>query len=63
MKHTDVNLTVQGLMLHTGEQLYYLIISIYVYEILLTIERHFQQLSRLQQVCITQYAVLKCVTS
>ena len=50
-------------MLHTGEQLYYLIISIYVYEILLTTERHFQRLSRLQQVCITQYAVLKCVTS
>ena len=30
---------------------------------LLTTERHFQWLSRLQQVCIDQYAVLECVTS
>ena len=54
MKHTDINLTVQGLLPYTGEQL---IVSIYVYEILLIIERHFQRLSRLQQVCINQYAV------
>ena len=63
MKHTDINLIVQGLLPYTGEQLYYVIVSIYVYEILLTIERHFQRLSRLQQVCINQYAVLKCVAS
>ena len=63
MKHTDINLTVQGLLPYTGEQLYYVIVSIYVHEILLTIERHFQRLSRLQKVCINQYAVLECVTS
>ena len=63
IKHTDTNLTVQGLLPYTGEQLYYLTVSIYVYEILLTIERHFQRLLRLQQVCINQYAVLECVTS
>ena len=33
MKHTDINLTVQGLLPYTGEQLSYLIISIYVYKI------------------------------
>ena len=38
MKHTDINLTVQGLLPYTGEQS---IVSIYVYEILLTIEIHF----------------------
>ena len=54
MKHIDIILTVQGLLPNTGEQLYYVIISFYVYEILLTIERHFQQLSRVQQVCINQ---------
>ena len=60
MKHTYINLTVQGLLPYTGEQSSYLF---YVYEILLTLERHFQRLSRLQQVCIDQYTLLECVTS
>ena len=33
MKHADINLTVQGLLPYTGERLYYVIVSIYVYEI------------------------------
>ena len=33
MKHTDINLTVQGLLPYTGEQLSYIVISICVYEI------------------------------
>ena len=49
MKHTDINLTVQGLLPHTGEQLSYLMLFICVREIF---TYHRETFPALQQVAI-----------